>query len=437
MSEHQEPTLSESDRPTGSPGSGPSPDGSAGRNLRTLGILAAVAGLVLLGVILVQTDDGSESAQQVTSGTDPSAEAQFPWEMSEPPESLIPLEEIRSGGPPPDGIPPIDDPQFVSASEASEWLADREPVISLVHKGVAKAYPLQILTWHEIANDTIAGDPITVTFCPLCNSAVAFDRRVETTPDAEGMLGVDEAVLDFGTSGRLYRSNLVMYDRQTKSLWIQFTGRSVTGPFMGTELEEVPVQMVSWEDARAADPDVQVLSRDTGHSRNYGTNPYPGYDDIDSSPFLFDGETDGRLAAMEKVVTVIDGDDAVAYRLKTLREKAGDGDRSVIHDTVGGRDIVVFFERGTASALDDRSIADSRDVGSTGVYVPRSGEEELTFEVRDGAFVDTQTGSTWSVLGKATGGPLQGERLEGVAHDDTFWFTWSSFHPDTRIYESS
>lgn len=434
MTEHQESTVHEPEAEGGYPGG--SDDGDSGRNFRTLGIVIAVAGLVVLGVILLQTGDGSEPAQQVgTSGTDPATEAQFPWEMAEQPESLIPLEDIRSGGPPPDGIPPIDDPKFVSASEASEWLADREPVLSLVHEGVAKAYPLQILTWHEITNDTVAGDPITVTFCPLCNSAVAFERTIETTPDARAMLdGAEEAVLDFGTSGRLYRSNLVMYDRQTKSLWIQFTGRSITGPVIGTELEEVPVQMVSWADARAADPDVQVLSRDTGHSRNYGTNPYPGYDDIDSSPFLFDGETDGRLAAMEKVVTVTNGDDAVAYRLETLREKTGNGDRSAIHDTVGGQDVVVFFERGTASALDDRSIADSRDVGSTGVYAPRSGEEKLTFEVRDGEFVDTQTGSSWSVLGKAVSGQLRGERLEGMPHDDTFWFTWSSFHPDTRIY---
>lgn len=434
MTEHQEQRVDGRESPDPRTGPGPQEDEGRRRNLRSLGVFAAVTGLVILGVILLQTGDGSEPTQQATSGTDPSAEAQFPWEVAEQPESLIPLEEIRSGGPPPDGIPPIDDPKFVSASGASEWLADREPVLSLVHEGVAKAYPLQILTWHEIANDTVAGDPITVTFCPLCNSAVAFDRRVETTPEVDEMLGTDEAVLDFGTSGRLYRSNLVMYDRQTKSLWIQFTGRSVTGPFMRTELEEIPVQMVSWEDARAADPDVQVLSRDTGHSRNYGTNPYPGYDDIDSSPFLFDGEADGRLAAMEKVVTVVMGDDAVAYRLETLRRKAGDGDRSVIHDTVGGRDVVVFFERGTASALDDRNIADSRDVGSTGVYAPGSGEEDLTFEVRDGAFVDAQTGSEWNVLGKAVSGPLQGERLDGVAHDDTFWFTWASFHPDTRIY---
>ncbi len=240
-----------------------------------------------------------------------------------------------------------------------------------------RAYPIQILTWHEIVNDTIDGDPITVTFCPLCNSAIAFERRVETTPEAREMLGVREAILDFGTSGRLYRSNLVMYDRQTKSLWIQFTGQAVAGPFIETRLENVPVQLVAWKDVRAAHPDVAVLSRQTGHNRAYGRNPYVGYDDANSSPFLFDGPTDDRLRPMDRVVTVREGDRATAYPYATLERRAR-GDATVVMDG----DVVIFYRKGTASALDASSIAAGRDVGATGVFSAVLDGRKLTFEVQ-------------------------------------------------------
>ena len=365
------------------------------------------------------------------SGTEPAAGAKFPWEMAEQPPSSIPLDEVISGGPPPDGIPSIDAPSFVTAAEADEWLGPREPVISLVRGDTVRAYPLQIVTWHEIVNDEIDGEPITVTFCPLCNSAIAFERSVDATPDARAMLGTDDVVLDFGTSGRLYRSNLVMYDRQTKSLWVQFTGESFTGPFMGTDLVNVPVQIVGWSDVKTAHPEVEVLSRDTGQSRPYGSNPYVGYDDVDSSPFLFDGSTDDRLRPMERVVAVSEGEDSVAYRFTDLEARADDG-AAVVTD----RDWVVFYELGAASALDSSRIADGRDVGATGVFRPTLEGRELSFEVRDGAFVETTTGSRFDILGRGVSGPLEGEQLDAVVHDDTFWFVWATFRPGTAIWSS-
>ncbi|MEX2393677.1 MAG: DUF3179 domain-containing (seleno)protein, partial [Actinomycetota bacterium] len=205
-------------------------------------------------------------APTTSSGT--AADVRFPWEVEPPARSLVPLDEIVSGGPPPDGIPPIDRPKFVTVSQADDWLADTEPVILLDHRGDVRAYPLQILTWHEIVNDVVGGDPLTVTFCPLCNSAIAFERERATTRDARRLVGDERTVLDFGTSGRLYRSNLVMYDRQTKSLWIQFTGKAVAGPFMGAELEKLPVQIVAWSEFARAHPDGRVLSRDTGNQRD-------------------------------------------------------------------------------------------------------------------------------------------------------------------------
>ena len=187
----------------------------------------------------------------------------------------VAFDEIMSGGPPRDGIPPLDSPSFVSPDDADAWLANREPVISFELNGEAKAYPLQILTWHEIVNDEVGGVPVIVTFCPLCNSAIVFDRRL------------DGVVLDFGTSGRLRNSDLIMWDRQTESWWQQLTGEAIIGTLTGHTLEFLPAPIVSWADFKAAHPAGQVLSQETGFGRTYGRNPYAGYDEVGKPPFLF------------------------------------------------------------------------------------------------------------------------------------------------------
>jgi hypothetical protein len=175
----------------------------------------------------------------------------------------IPYNEILSGGPPRDGIPPIDNPRFVTPEEAAAWLTDVEPVIALEVGGEAKTYPLQILTWHEIVNDTIGGVPVVATFCPLCNSAIVFDRRLNGT------------VYDFGTSGNLQFSNLIMWDRQTESWWQQFIGDAIVGELTGQRLDFLPATIISFADFREAHPDGQVLSRETGFAKAYGRTPPP------------------------------------------------------------------------------------------------------------------------------------------------------------------
>ena len=330
----------------------------------------------------------------------------------------IDYSEILSGGPPRDGIPAIDHPKFISSDQASEWLGAREPVIALEVKGEARAYPLQILIWHEIANDVIGDTPVAVTFCPLCNAAVVFDRRLKGR------------VLEFGVSGLLRNSDLIMYDRQTESLWQQFTGEGIVGEMAGELLTWLPASIVSFEDFTLAHPDGLVLSRETGYNRAYGRNPYVGYDDIDESPFLFDGPTDERLPAMARVVTVSLGDEDVAYPYRLLAEKR------VVHDVVGGQGIVVFYEPGTVSALDAGRIAASRDVGATGVFAPYVDGQPLTFSWNGEHIVDSETGSVWNILGQAVAGPLAGKQLEAILHGDHFWFSWAAFKPDTRVYVS-
>ena len=338
-------------------------------------------------------------------------------EIAGAPEPLVALDEIRSGGPPPDGIPSIDDPTFLRPA-AVDFLGETEPVLAFEIDGDARAYPVQILMWHEIVNDTVGGVPVAVTYCPLCNSAVAYDRRI------------GDRVLEFGTSGLLWNSALVMYDRQTETLWSHFTGQGIVGELTGTEIDTLPVATVPWGLWRDAHPDGLVLSQDTGFDRSYGRNPYPGYDDVNSQPFLFEGEVDGRYTAMTRIVGVQVGDDALGVPLFTLREQR------VVAAEVGGTDVVVFWAPGTASALDSSNVAGGDDVGATGVFIPVVDGQTLTFEPVDDGFADDQTGTTWNLLGQAVEGPLAGSTLEAITHLDTFWFAWSAFRPDSAIVES-
>ncbi len=349
------------------------------------------------------------------------------------PESLVDRFAIVSGGPPPDGIPSIDEPTF-GPVDAVDWLADEEPVAVLTFEGETRIYPTQILIWHEIVNHELAGRPITMTYCPLCNSVVAVEA-ITTGTDGQPL------ALDFGTSGALYQSALVMYDRQTESLWTHFDGRSVIGTLAGAELTILPAAMVAWIDARAAHPGALVLDRPTGSlARPYGTVPYPNYETAPPSAGYVVGPVDDRLEPKQRVVGIDRGGVRTAIDRRTLE---ADGALTVI---VGGEALIALWDAGTASALDGEEIADGVEVGAVGVFRSRLDGRDLTFDPvappgrADGADVDArgvavdrETGSTWTVLGQAVAGPLAGERLEPVAHLDTFWFAWSRYHPDTDV----
>ena len=329
----------------------------------------------------------------------------------------VPYSEIISGGPPPDGIPPIDDPKFVSLEDADRWLTGQEPVIALEIDGDARAYPLQIMIWHEIVNDVVGDVPVTVTFCPLCNSAIVFDRRL------------DGVTYDFGTSGNLRSSDLVMWDRQTESWWQQLTGEAIVGELTGKVLTFLPAPIVSWEDFKAVNTDGKVLSRSTGFSRSYGRNPYIGYDKVDNPPFLLLDEPDGRLPPKERVAAVTIGDVDVAFPFSILERER------VVNYSVNGRDLTVFFKPGTVSALDRSSIKESRDVGATGVFDPSVDRQKLSFRTDGEDIVDNETGSVWNILGEAVEGPLTGKTLAPIVHANHFWFAWGAFKPDTKIYQ--
>jgi len=335
--------------------------------------------------------------------------------------SAVPFREIFSGGPGKDGIPAINEPRFESIEDARGWITGQGPVIALEIDGDARAYPLAVLTWHEIVNDTIGGEPVIVTFCPLCHTALVFERTLDGT------------VYDFGVSGNLRLSDMVMYDRQTETWWQQATGKGIVGDLTGAKLEFVPSQLIGLDQFAEAYPDGQVLSRDTGFSRSYGRNPYVGYDIADQQPFLFDGVTDGRLAPKERVVTLgeQDSDTPFSVPYSELRTVG------VVNLEFEGRPVAVFWQPGVVSALDEAFIDESADVGATGVFGAVVDGQELTF-VRDGGedapIIDEQTGSTWDVTGRAIGGPLAGAELEPTGHGDHFWFAWAAFVPHTSIW---
>jgi hypothetical protein len=373
------------------------------------------------------TTDGDVTSAEpggsvVLEEVEQSAPVDVPSALADPADPALPapvvdVDRIRSGGPPPDGIPAIDEPRFEPAAQV-EWLDEREPVLALDLAGQSRAYPVQVLTWHEIVNDTVGGVPVAVTYCPLCNSALAFEREL------------DDHLVTFGTSGSLYNSALVMYDRQTESLWSQIEGRAIAGELTGTALERVPVATVPWSTWVEANPEGWVLSRPTGTGRDYGRNPYVGYDEAASEPFLYDGESDPRLPPKERVVAFPDAQEALAVRLADVAEQGA------VTVRLDEAEVLLVAGGGLASSLDTSAIADGAEVAATGAFSTVVDERDLSFVADpdgDGAR-DEQTGTHWDVLGRGSDGPLAGRQLESVPHVDTFWFAWAAFRPEATIW---
>lgn len=291
------------------------------------------------------------------------------WPRTDFGRTTVPLAEIRDGGPPKDGIPPIDQPLFLPVS-SPPGLVDGEPVIGFGIGDDLRAYPLRYLLWHEIVNDQVGGVPVAVTYCPLCNSAIVFDRRVEGR------------VLDFGTTGKLRRADLVMYDRQTESWWQQFSGEAIVGHYAGTRLVMLPARLESWAEFRARAPEGRVLVPENRRLRPYGLNPYPGYDS-GRIPLFDDLPLPEEVPPLARVVVVGER----AWSFDRLRELG----------RLEVEDLVLSWHPGQLSALDAPRIEESREVGSVTVRRRR------------------------------------GDALEDVVHHVTFAFVFKAFVPTGRI----
>ncbi len=250
--------------------------------------------------------------------------------------SLIPEDEILSGGPPRDGIPAIDTPKFVNAVMARS-LKPKDRVLGIVRNGVAKAYPVSILNWHEIVNDTFAGEPIVVSYCPLCGTGIAYFARA------------GDQVLRFGVSGLLYNSDMLLYDRQTQSLWSQIRRQAISGSMKGERLQSIPLMHTTWVDWRQRHPDSLVLSTDTGYSRDYTRSPYAGYEQSRELYFSV-REQDQRYHPKEWVLGVEIDSHFKAYPFVELEKSSGP-----VRDTLGGHNVMVTYDRRhrTAAAIND------------------------------------------------------------------------------------
>ena len=293
-------------------------------------------------------------------------------------KTSVDLREIISGGPTRDGIPSIDNPSFAAVTAIKD-IGDQEPVISISLNGQARAYPFRILIWHEIVNDVVGGHPVAVTFCPLCNAAVVFSRW------ANGR------VLDFGTTGRLRKSDLVMYDRQTESWWQQFTGKAIVGQLTGTELDRIPARIEAFGLFRERHPDGLVLLSEPSLRRPYGLNPYAGYDSS-RLPYLYRGDLPDNLPALARVVSVGGRAWSLSYIRKKERIETADG-------------LIISWRAGQSSALDKRRIEKGRDVGN--VLVQRR-------------IVEKQVPG---------GEPV----LEDVVYGVEFAFAFHAFYPEAKI----
>lgn len=317
---------------------------------------------------------------------------------------------------PPDAIRSIDAPGMESLAEAETWLAETSPVIAIEINGDARAYPLAILVFHEIANDVVGETPVAVTYCPLCNSSIVFDRRMPGT------------VLDFGVSGNLRNSDLIMFDRQTESWWQQFTGESVVGEFAGQLLDIVPSQVIGFGQFKALYPEGQVLER-ASLNAPYGqiSSSYANYE----VPFLYQGEYDERLPATAHVLATHIDDIAIAYPFTALTNER------VVNDTINEEHVVVFWQTGVVAMMDAQIIDNSRDIGTANLYDRRLEDGTIltfSYESESNSIIDAETASTWSAFGLAIAGELEGTQLRQRIGAPHFWFAWVAFNDNTRIY---
>ncbi len=319
---------------------------------------------------------------------------------------LVPESQLVSGGPGRDGIPALSNPVFVTASDGDTFLAPGALVLGVVEGGEARAYPHNVLWWHEIINDELGGVPITVSYCPLTGSGMVYEPRI------------GGQTLNFGVSGLLFDNNLVLFDRSTDSLWSQMRVQSVCGNLRGTEPALKPVVQSTWAAWKALHPETTVVSFATGFARNYGQYPYGAYDQLGNTQLLFpQSAIDPRRPMKELVIGVIEGGVTRAYPYGEL------GQRSAINDVVGGRPVVIVFDAEAEMAL---------------AFDRRAGGETLTFEVAGSGFPfrlrDVETGSEWTLDGQAVGGPLAGSTISQVATYSAMWFAWAAFNSNTELF---
>ena len=366
-------------------------------NLKILAPIVVVS--VMLVVLAISFQD--ESTEISITNSTVNFESTLTLMETNGVKHLIPLDKIKGGGPPKDGIPSIDNPIFTDVPN-SNFMSDSDVVIGLEINGESKAYPLFILVWHEIVNDKVGGTPVSVTYCPLCYTNQVFERII------------DGQEVEFGTSGKLYNSNLVMYDRLTDSYWSQALGTAITGELTGQQLKIIPFDVILWGDWISLHPETLVLTRDTGYTRAYSVDPYRSYYTEPRIIFPVDNKDD-RMHLKEIILGFNEGEIYKAYKQSDIESKV------VINDKINEQQIVLI----------------SMYTGNARVFDRNINGQVLEFVFSDGKIIDLQTSSEWSYDGIAISGELEGVEMNRLPFNPGFWFEWVAFHPETEIYENS
>ncbi len=369
-----------------------------------LKLLASAIGIIVILVVVTISFQG-ESTPKITIdksiGTVDFDSSKLTIMETNGVKHLIPLDKIKGGGPPKDGIPSIDDPVFANVQD-SNFMSDSDTVIGLEINGEAKAYPLFILVWHEIVNDKVGDTPVSVTYCPLCYTNQVFERMI------------DGQEVEFGTSGKLYNSNLLMYDRLTESYWSQALGIAVKGELSGYQLNLIPFDVITWKDWKSLHPDTMVLTTDTGHIRSYATDPYGKY--YTEPRIIFPVEnSDDRLHPKEIIIGFNQDDIYKAYKQNDIESNV------LINDSIGKTPVMLVSLFSQNSRAFERTLDD----------------QILDFTYIDGRIIDSQTNSEWNYDGMSISGKFKGKQLERMVIEPGFWFSWVAFHPETLVFGDS
>jgi hypothetical protein len=366
--------------------------------LNSILLISLSVSLLLISIIFLSTDEEKNI---------------FNLSFGQEIKHTVPLDKIVSGGPPQDGIPSIDNPKFQSVQEADEILEDSELVLGLNINGDIRAYPLQILVWHEIVNDVVGGKPVAITYCPLCFTNQVSSRTLN-----------DGSIVEFGTSGKLYNSNLVMYDRKSNSLWSQALGEGIVGDYSGVKLERIPFDIAFWKEWKKLHPESKVLTRDTGTVRPYGADPYGDYytNDLILFPVAND---DKRLGLKEIIIGLEDKNQYKAYKLQDIETV------KVINDVIGDdkKIALVALEPFMVRVFDRVIDSDNNDEGNKNIVV------DLFYNQTNNTLIDKVTNSELNFEGKFIKGQLHDKQLKRLPMDQGFWFEWVAFHPETEVYQ--
>lgn len=354
-----------------------------------------IAGVMLAGLSVFYN---GESVSQTTFTDEFNVSSELTMMETDGVKHLIPLDKIRGGGPPKDGIPSIDNPVFADI-QSSQFMSNSDTVIGLEINGEAKAYPIFILVWHKIVNNKVGNTPVSVTYCPLCYTNQVFERII------------DGQAVEFGTSGKLYNSNLLMYDRLTESYWSQALGMAVKGELTGYELNLIPFDVITWGDWKKLHPDTLVLTIDTGYIRSYATDPYGNY--YTEPRIMFPVEhSDDRLFPKEIIIGFNKDGIYKAYKQNDIESNV------IINDLIGETPVMLV------SLFSENSRAFERIVNDV----------QLDFVFDDGKILDVQTDSEWNYDGLSISGEYQGEKLHRMPIEPGFWFEWVAFHPETLVF---